>query len=67
MAFIEVYVLSCVLRRMSWSLELLCSRPLEKLKGMVSGMGIAAAVISLELNTGPEFPCVAEHGLFCTI
>lgn len=51
----EIYVLSCVLSKMSWNLEVLCLRPLEKLKGMVSGMVIAAAGKSLELTTGPEF------------
>lgn len=31
------------------------------------GMVIAAAMMSLELTTGPEFPCIAECGFFCTV
>lgn len=31
------------------------------------GMVTAAAMKSLELTTGPEFPCTAECGFFCTV
>lgn len=62
--FLEVYMLSLILSKVSWNSEFLCLRLSEDLKVAVSecGMVFAASVKCLELRPGPEFPSKAESG-----
>lgn len=56
--FLGVCALSSVIQTMSWNLEFLCFRPLEKLKVMGSAHGMVTVAVRrcLKLRTGPEFP-----------